>query len=250
MVSPIIGTSAANAQAFCRRTSAAARLGAAERTGLAVQALAGSEPIARLADRHDVSRKFVYQQKAKATETLEQAFAGILDERFAEVAERLKVPLPRVHAVCEWLGTDPDTPAYRRCLLGSVAVLPEPPQVPAERMSPACRQESRRTADRPTAPALAGVPGPPAVPPELTWAAPAVSVLHARRRPDPARHPSAKCHPSKAPLNQALFFGSGAIPREPWMVSWNFTCSRAKKVRPGVSCAVICPVSGKGACVL
>jgi len=112
MVSPIIGTSAANAQAFCRRTSAAARLGAAERTGLAVQALAGSEPIARLADRHDVSRKFVYQQKAKATETLEQAFAGILDERFAEVAERLKVPLPRVHAVCEWLGTDPNTPAH------------------------------------------------------------------------------------------------------------------------------------------
>ena len=81
MVAPIIGTSAANAQAFCRRTSAAARLGAAERTGLAVQALAGSEPIARLADRHDVSRKFVYQQKAKATETLEQAFAPSAPER-------------------------------------------------------------------------------------------------------------------------------------------------------------------------
>ena len=81
MVAPIIGTSAANAQAFCHRTSAAARLGAAKRAGLAIQALVGSEPIARLADRHEVSRKFVYEQKAKASEALQQTFTPPLDDR-------------------------------------------------------------------------------------------------------------------------------------------------------------------------
>jgi len=81
MVTPIIDTSAANAQGFSRGTSAAARLGAAKRAGLAIRALAGSEPVARLADRHAVSRKFIYQQKAKAAETLEQAFAPAAPER-------------------------------------------------------------------------------------------------------------------------------------------------------------------------
>jgi hypothetical protein len=41
---------------------------------LAVDALAGSQPIARLADAHDVSRKFVYQQADKAQQALDQAF--------------------------------------------------------------------------------------------------------------------------------------------------------------------------------
>ena len=80
MVAPIIGTLPADAQAFCPRTSAA-RLEAAQRAGLAIQALAGSEPVARLADRHGVSRKFIYQQKAKAAETLEQAFAPLVPEQ-------------------------------------------------------------------------------------------------------------------------------------------------------------------------
>ena len=81
MVTPIIDTSAANAQAFCHRTSAATRLAAAERAGLAIQALAGSEPIARLADRHDVSRKFVYQQKTKACEALQETFTSPPDDQ-------------------------------------------------------------------------------------------------------------------------------------------------------------------------
>jgi hypothetical protein len=75
MVASIIGTSAPNAQDFSHRTSAAGRLGAAQKADLAVQALAGVEPVSRLADQHDVSRKFVYKQKAKAAEVLEQAFA-------------------------------------------------------------------------------------------------------------------------------------------------------------------------------
>lgn len=81
MVTPIIDTWAANAEAFCHPTSAAARLGAAERAGLAIQALAGSEPIARLADRHDVSRKFVYEQKAKASEALQETFTSPPDDQ-------------------------------------------------------------------------------------------------------------------------------------------------------------------------
>ena len=75
MVASIIGTPGANAPGFLDRTSPAAGLGPAQRADLAIQALAGGEPIARLADRHDVSRKFVYQQKAKAADALEQTFA-------------------------------------------------------------------------------------------------------------------------------------------------------------------------------
>ena len=75
MVAAIIGTSVANAQELLGPTSPAARLGPAQRADLAIQALAGTEPIARLADRHGVSRKFLYQQKAKAVDGLGQTFA-------------------------------------------------------------------------------------------------------------------------------------------------------------------------------
>ena len=74
MVAPLIGTSASNAQAFPPRESAAGCLGPAERADLSVQALAGGEPVTHLAARHHVSRKFVYQQKAKASEAIDQAF--------------------------------------------------------------------------------------------------------------------------------------------------------------------------------
>ncbi len=40
------------------------------------------------------------------------AFAGVLDERFDELAARLDVPLPFVQAVCELQGLDPNLPAY------------------------------------------------------------------------------------------------------------------------------------------
>ena len=46
-----------------------------QRQTLAVHALAGSQPITQLAAEHVVSRKFVYQQAAKAEQTLQEAFA-------------------------------------------------------------------------------------------------------------------------------------------------------------------------------
>jgi hypothetical protein len=53
---------------------AARRLPAPQRQHLALQALAGTRPIAQLAHDHHVSRKFVYQQAAKAEHALDHAF--------------------------------------------------------------------------------------------------------------------------------------------------------------------------------
>ena len=55
-------------------TCPAKSLSPQQRQGLAVQGLAGS-PIAELADEFQVSRKFIYQQTAKAQEALDAAFA-------------------------------------------------------------------------------------------------------------------------------------------------------------------------------
>ena len=54
-----------------------------ERRQLALEALAGTETVSRLAGQHVVSRKFVYRQAAKAEEALDAAFspAGCDDER-------------------------------------------------------------------------------------------------------------------------------------------------------------------------
>jgi hypothetical protein len=46
-----------------------------ERLQLGLQALAGTESITNLADEFDVSRKFVYQQRTRAEEALDDAFA-------------------------------------------------------------------------------------------------------------------------------------------------------------------------------
>jgi hypothetical protein len=45
-----------------------------ERRNLSVQAIRRTESITRLAQQHQVSRKFVYQQRAKATTAIDQAF--------------------------------------------------------------------------------------------------------------------------------------------------------------------------------
>lgn len=47
-----------------------------QRQELAVQALSGTQPITRLAEELQVSRKFVYQQATKAQQTLDAAFAS------------------------------------------------------------------------------------------------------------------------------------------------------------------------------
>jgi hypothetical protein len=54
---------------------AAKNLDPCQRQQLAVQALAGSQSITRLAQKADVSRKFVYQQSATARRALDDAFA-------------------------------------------------------------------------------------------------------------------------------------------------------------------------------
>src|SRR6266404_3498097 len=61
-----------------RFASAAAKLPESERKKLAVQALAGSEPISELSARLGVSRKFVYAQRGKANDALSDAFCSAL----------------------------------------------------------------------------------------------------------------------------------------------------------------------------
>jgi hypothetical protein len=51
-----------------------------QRQRLALEALAGTQPLSHLADERDVSRKFVYQQAGKAQQALDRAFAAKPDE--------------------------------------------------------------------------------------------------------------------------------------------------------------------------
>jgi RecA/RadA recombinase len=53
---------------------AAHALDGEHRQQLAVQVLARTEPVTKLAERHGVSRKFVYHQADKGAQALEQAF--------------------------------------------------------------------------------------------------------------------------------------------------------------------------------
>ncbi len=50
------------------------KLLSAHRIELAIQAMAGAANVGHLADENDVSRKFVYQQKTKARDALEDAY--------------------------------------------------------------------------------------------------------------------------------------------------------------------------------
>jgi hypothetical protein len=59
-----------------RSAGAAAKLPGSERKKLAVQALAGSEPISELSARLGVSRKFICAQKDKASDALNDAFCS------------------------------------------------------------------------------------------------------------------------------------------------------------------------------
>ena len=54
---------------------AAQRLLPQERRNLAIQVLAGAQPVSDLAREHEVSRKFLYQQAHTAEEALSEAFA-------------------------------------------------------------------------------------------------------------------------------------------------------------------------------
>ena len=74
MVIHNIDTSAANRESFRQNRSGASALSWEDRKQLSVQALGHIDPISRIAQRHDVSRKFVYQQRQKATTAIDQAF--------------------------------------------------------------------------------------------------------------------------------------------------------------------------------
>lgn len=54
--------------------SIAASLPANERQAIGIQVLARTEPISHLAAKHEVSRKFVYQQGDKAQRSLDKSF--------------------------------------------------------------------------------------------------------------------------------------------------------------------------------
>jgi hypothetical protein len=56
--------------------SVAANLSNDARKGLAILSLSKAETIAHLADREGVSQQFLYRQKQKAVEALDEAFAG------------------------------------------------------------------------------------------------------------------------------------------------------------------------------
>ena len=60
--------------------SVAANLSNDARKGLAILSLSKAEPIAHLADREGVSRQFLYRQKQKAVEALDEAFAAKDDD--------------------------------------------------------------------------------------------------------------------------------------------------------------------------
>jgi hypothetical protein len=74
MVQQNIDRSIRGCSSFGPDSCVAAQMGPRERTELFLEALRRSEPILCLAERHHVSRKFVYQQMAKATAAVDQAF--------------------------------------------------------------------------------------------------------------------------------------------------------------------------------
>lgn len=74
MVTAVIDKSASEQQFLGNITPAACRLGPIERKNLSVQVLARTEPLTRLAKDYKVSRKFLYQQTAKADQALDRTF--------------------------------------------------------------------------------------------------------------------------------------------------------------------------------
>jgi len=104
MITQVIGTSTPQQTHFLReKTSAASRLGPIGRNDLSLQVLARTEPLS-----HPLGA-------AKASDAL--------DEAFADIAARFKVPLFLVHAFCELQSLDKNLPWYwqRRPCRGEAA---------------------------------------------------------------------------------------------------------------------------------
>ena len=101
MVSSIIGTAASPAAPF-PRSIAAKRLGPGQRKDLSVQVLAHCEPVTRLSARHEVSRKFLYQQAGKADRALDEVSGQSYSE---EDGHRLRPRPPLGHRLSRCQGT-------------------------------------------------------------------------------------------------------------------------------------------------
>jgi hypothetical protein len=74
MVKQNIDTSDSISPSFTSYCCSAAQMNCSERRNLSVQAIRRTESVTRLAQQHQVSRKFVYQQLAQATAAIDQAF--------------------------------------------------------------------------------------------------------------------------------------------------------------------------------
>ena len=74
MVTQIIGTSARQEHFFPQKSATAARLGPAARKELSLRVLVRTESVTGLAQSHGVSRKFLYQQAARASDAIDEAF--------------------------------------------------------------------------------------------------------------------------------------------------------------------------------
>ena len=81
MVTQIIDTSAPQqTHFFTQKTSAASCLGPLDRKNLSLAVLARTEPVSYLAQNYKVSRKFLYQQAAKASYALDEVFIPSADD--------------------------------------------------------------------------------------------------------------------------------------------------------------------------
>lgn len=81
MVTQIIDTSTPQRTHFSpKKTSAASHLGPIERKDLSLQVLARTERVNHLAQDYRVSRKFLYQQAAKASDALDETFRPPADD--------------------------------------------------------------------------------------------------------------------------------------------------------------------------
>ena len=74
MVKQNIDTSDSISPSFTSYCCSAAQMNCSERRNLSVQAIRRTESVTRLAQQHQVSRKFVYQQLTQATTAIDQAF--------------------------------------------------------------------------------------------------------------------------------------------------------------------------------
>jgi len=74
MVKQNIGTSDSISPSFAPHSCPAVRMNCSERRNMSLQAIRRTESLTRLAQQHQVSRKFVYQQLGKASSAINQAF--------------------------------------------------------------------------------------------------------------------------------------------------------------------------------